>query len=456
MKIISILILAFLATFSLAQKNLSLYQMNGLPQSIQANPSFLPKSKLYLNLPIGFATVGITNSGFSFNDAFTKRADDSLQINTQQVVDNLAALNLFNAETSYDLIGVGFKLNDLYVNFTSTFKFQTNFLYPKDLLKFALEGNGKNYIGQRASLDGLGINLNSYVEYAFGVTKEIDKKLTVGGRFKLISGIANFQTKKSKLGIYTDPEDFSITIDGDAEINSSNFGQFLDSTGTKMEASDYISNFAKFKNKGIGIDLGATYILNDKITLSASVVDLGSIRWTTNITSYKANIDYKFEGFYLNDYFDSTSTTKTPGERMSDTISSIFNHNKNTDAYSTALTSKIYLGGSYVLTKQITGNVLVMSQFIKGQLIPAFSLGTTFKLKSWLNASVNYSIFNKTYTNVGVGFSIKGGPVQFYVISDNILAFINPLNARSLQIAGGLSLNISGRDKEKKEDKEKK
>jgi len=38
---------------------------------------------------------------------------------------------------------------------------------------------------------------------------------------------------------------------------------------------------------GLGMDIGATYDLTDRIVLSASLTDLGFIRWNKDVTNLK-------------------------------------------------------------------------------------------------------------------------------------------------------------------------
>jgi hypothetical protein len=438
-----------------AQKNLSLYNMRGIPQAVSVNPAFIPKAKIYISLPMGQTSFGISNSGFSFNDIFTRRADDSLVVNSQQVVDGLKKRNIFNIESSFELFGFGLKVRDFYLNFSVSNKFQTNFIYPKDLIKFALEGNGKSFIGKRASLDGLGINLNLYNEYAFGFAKEFGEKLSIGGRLKLLSGVTNFTTKKTELGIYTDPTTFALTVDGSAEINSSNI--IPDSTSLSngsFSAAEIGKSFYNFANFGIGLDLGATYKLNDKISFSASLVDLGYIRWSNNVSSYKTNdFNYTFEGIDLKQYFSANDSSSTTLDAFADSLSAAFNVTKNTDSYTTSLYTKFYMGANYQLNSNINFGAVLLSEFIKGKYNPSLSLSTNFSLKSWLNATVHYAIYNKTFTNIGFGLSMRGGPMQWFIMTDNIFSFINPLNTRSVNISTGLSIAIVGKDKKKKDEK---
>ena len=51
-----------------------------------------------------------------------------------------------------------------------------------------------------------------------------------------------------------------------------------------------VSKYAfKKKNTGMGIDLGGVYKLNKKISFSASVIDLGFIKWKSGINNYVSN-----------------------------------------------------------------------------------------------------------------------------------------------------------------------
>lgn len=443
-----LLVLTSITSFS--QKNFTLYNLKGTPQAFYANPSFTPKAKLYISAPLGMVNLGVTNSAFSFDELLTHNlADSSYTINVKDVVGNLKKSNFLSVESNIELLGLGYKMKDMYFSFSATNKFQFNLNYPKDLLRLALEGNG-SYLGERASLDGLGVNLNSYMEYAFGATKEINDKLTLGGRLKLISGIANINTKKSEIGLYTDAETFALTIDGSAEIQTANSLFYLDSNYI-FDKKEIINNSLIFANKGIGIDIGGTYKINDKLSINASVLDLGSITWKTNVSNYKSNnINFKFEGVDVNELISDTSSN--PGQNFQDTLTKIFSYDENYEKYTTFLNTKIYLGANYQLTKQINAGALLFNEFIKGKYRAGFSISMNASLKSWLAASMNYTIYNGSFSNIGLGLSMKGGPMQFYIMSDNVLSLVKPFDARNVHVCLGMSIFLKEKENKKKEE----
>lgn len=445
-KYIFLLAVVFVTSELTAQKNYTLYALNETSQAHYLNPAFKPKARFSIGLPLGMQSVGVSNSGFNLNHLLQTRAqDDSLVFNAGNAISKMAKLNYFTVETYNEILGFGFTLNKSYFSFSASNRFQSNLVYPKDLFKFAFEGNGKDFLGQRASLDGFGINVMSYMEYAFGYNRQINEKLTVGVRFKLLSGIANVSTKKSELGIYTDATTFDITIDGSAAIHTSGIKPFYDT----LNDDNYnpIKNAVSFKNRGFALDLGATYQLTKKISVSASLLDLGTIKWTTDNANFVSNnVNYTFRGVDLNEYLkDSTNTF---ADNLSDTLKKIFTNEEDAKSYRTGLYTRFYLGAVYQINNKFSAGATLYNEFIRSRYRPALILSGNFKMNNWFAATVNYSTYARSFGNIGLGFTIKGGPIQFYVISDNINGFMFPKASKNFHISTGLNVLI-GKKKEK-------
>jgi hypothetical protein len=420
-----------------AQKNFSLYQIESTPQSFYLNPGFKQNNRVYVTLPALNHNFSFMNSGFRLNDALTNSSqNDSLILNPQSALAKMKDLNYLNLELTNEIFGFGFRIKKNFISFSLSNRFQSRLTYPQDLFELAIEGNGNDLLGQRASLDGLGLNLTSYFEYAIGYNRDINDRLTVGGRIKFLSGIANITTAKSELGITTDATSFALTIDGASEINTSNITPFSDST-----VVDYnpISSVFNFGNSGIGIDLGASYKYSEKLNFNASILDLGFIKWKTNVTNFVSNdVNYTFEGINLNDALDSIDI----GGNLSDTLQSVFKQNENNISYTTALRTKFYLGGKYNFTNYFNAGLLIYNEIIGQKYNVGTSLSANLQLKNWLGASLSYSIYGRSYNNIGFGLSLKGGPLQFYVMTDNVLAFVNPTAARHVHASFGMNIVI--------------
>lgn len=433
-----------------AQKNLTLYNMRGLPQAVYVNPSFMPKTRVYVSLPLGMQNFSVSNSGFTYNNLTKKDVTGRTVFNTEKLLKTIDKKNVLSLDLQQEIVGVGFKAAGFYFNFNASHRFNFSFTYPKDLIQFALEGNGKNYLGKRVSLDGLGANLISFMEYGLGATKEIGEKLSVGGRIKVLSGITNIHTRRSELGIYTDPTTFDITVDGGAEFNTSNVsGLFADSTRSKTIRSITKNGF-NFKNSGLGFDLGASYKLNEDLTLSASIIDLGQITWKSNTKSYiQEDFNFTFRGLDFNQFL--SDTTKTPTKAFTDTLQSVFKSTQNTDSYKTGISTKYYLGAFYKITDKINVSALIYSQVLSKTYIPGVTLGFNAAVGKWLTTNFNYSYTKNSWMNLGVGLSIKaGGPFQTYIMTDNMMAFFLPNRSKLAHVCLGMSFYIKDRKLAKK------
>ena len=90
-----------------------------------------------------------------------------------------------------------------------------------------------------------------------------------------------------------------------------------------------------------------------------------------------------------------------------------------------------------------------------------------YHLGNFLAATASYSIYNRSYSNLGFGISVTLGPFEIYALSDNVLAFglFNPVkninnsdgtimvdtrNVRNGQFRFGMNLTF-GREKMKKD-----
>ena len=436
----------FIGGSAIAQKNYTFYALDNTAQSHFLNPAFKPAAKVYVSFPlIPMQSFGVSNSGFNLSHVLQKRSqDDSLQLTPDKVIGKMGKRNFMTVESYNQIFAFGFRVKKNYFSFGITNRLNANFIYTKDLFQLAVEGNGKSFLGKRASFDGIGVNVNSYVEYALGFNREINDKLTVGGRLKVLSGIANVNTRKSKFGLHTDETTFDLTVDGSATINTSAVKPFYDT----LAPAGYnpVDNAYNFKNFGLALDLGGTYKVTDKIKVSASLLDLGFITWKTDNATFVSNdVNYRFEGVYLNNFLKDSSDAVF--KQLQDTLENVFSQEENNKNYRTGLATRFYLGGTYDLTKSINVGATLYNEVIKSSYRAAIIVSSTVKLKNWLSATVNYSQYARSFGSIGVGLSLRGGPMQFFVASDNIIGFFAPSQTKNFHAAFGFNMLLGKPEK---------
>lgn len=429
-----------------AQKNYTFYALDNTAQSHYLNPAFKPSAKIYVSFPlIPTQSFGASNSGFNLSDLLTERAqDDSLQLDPDQALSKMKDKNFMTVESYNEIFAFGIRVKKNYFSFGITNRFNANLIYTKDFFQFAVEGNGKSFLGERISLDDMGININSYMEYAFGFNREINDKLDVGARIKVLSGIGNVNTRKSQFGMHTDKTTFDLTLDGSAIINTSGVKPLYDSLAPDNYSP--LENAYNFNNFGLAFDLGATYKLTDNIKLSASLLDLGFITWKTNNATFEIDdINYRFEGVNLNHFLNDS--TDAVFDQFVDTLENVFSQEESDANYRTGLATRFYLGGTYKLTENIHLGATLYNEFIKSNYRAAAIVSGTIKLKHWLSATLNYSQYARSFGSIGAGVSLRGGPVQFFVASDNILGFFSPDNSKNIHASFGINLLFGKPDK---------
>ncbi|HET6245752.1 MAG: hypothetical protein H0V01_05035 [Bacteroidetes bacterium] len=410
--------------------------MNRIPQVIYTNPSFIPDSRINVGLPfISSNYFSISNSGFTYNNLF----------NVDNLIKNMGKRNYFTTNLHIDFLSVGVALKDNYFSINITEKVSSRFTYPKALFQLVWEGNGQELLGTRANMDGLGYDFMHHREYAFGFARKFNDNLTFGARAKYLTGFQNIYTKTSRIGLTTDEVTFDLVADGEMQINTSGVKSIYEADGSY----NGISAFKASGNNGVSLDLGGSFKYSDKIGFSIAVLDLGFINWKNDIKNYKQDeFEFVFRGVSLNELISKgDSTGETVIEALIDSLENTFVLDESEESYTTWLNTRILLGGTYKLTENHTAGALVYTEFIKGRMRSSLTLSMNTKIKKWLSASASYSMYNRSWTNIGLGFSVNAGPVQFYAVTDNVLAPIIPQAVKNAHIRFGLVATIGRKTK---------
>jgi hypothetical protein len=135
-----------------------------------------------------------------------------------------------------------------------------------------------------------------------------------------------------------------------------------------------------------------------------------------------------------------TDTAANVFDQINDTLNNMFKTAESTNTYTTSLATRFYIGGNYHFNKYFNAGVLWYSQFVRNQYRPGIVLSATANVRSWLSASVNYGMYANSFTNIGFGLSLRGGPIQLFVLTDNILAPFNLGGTRTASVSVGLNL----------------
>lgn len=440
------------------------YFLSNLPQRFRLNPAYQPEYKAFVGLPgLSGISINYLNSSFTPESLLQKRAD-SIYMNIDKLYNGLYKNNFLMVNNENSILTIGFKAKSWYATIDVTQKNDVLFRYNKDIFTFLKYGNA-DYPDM--DFGKLGLNLNSYLEIAVGLSKKVNEKLTVGGRFKYLTGIANLQTTDSDLGIRTQSDGTlllhsrqNIRVTAPVHIRSKIDGKpfpendFIDWDEFDINSDDIkISDILNVKNPGIAFDLGGEYKLTEKINLYASITDLGFIMWRNKDFSYNFHQDaeYEWKGADISGAITGNENAMNDAfDKLTDDLKSTFKLQNRSASYISMLNPKLHLGATYQLHRMVDVSGLFRASMMNNLFLPSFTAAVNARFIRNISASVSYSVTRGSYANIGAGLTAKLGPIQLYVQTDNLLA-CNYTNTKSANARLGINLLFGHKDKRKKE-----
>ncbi len=453
-----ILFLGVTVLVSRAQHSQTLYYMQRLPQSTHMNPAIQPACNVYIGLPaINSVQLSAGNDRLTLADVIMKHpTQDSLitflhpMANKDAFLDNLKAKNSIFEQLHINLFYLGFRVKDWYFGFNISERQQMQFTYPKDLVTLALKGNDP-FENDLMDLSALNTQVMYFREYGLAVSKQVGADWTFGVRPKLLFGKGYVDTEIEDMSVYWGTD--SVRINGDARVNISapvdikrdtdgNFDGFEERSD--IDAMDYALSS---NNMGFAIDLGATYNY-DRFNFSASIVDLGFIKWKDDVNQLSVDGTFDYTGVDVSSEFDD-QIEGDPAEDLLDSLENEFTVSDQSTSFSKGIGTKFYAGANYKLTERVDVGFLSRTRVWDGKVNQAFTLSANTRPLRGLAFSLSYSIMDGTYNNIGAGLILGGAPFQLYIMSDNFSAGLWGHETSAFNFRFGLNLAFGCKKKVK-------
>lgn len=433
------------------------YFLENLPERFRLNPAYQPEYKTFIGIP-GLSGIGVSynNSGFSVESLLRKGKDDSVYMDVNRFHKALNRRNFMMLNNENTILALGFRAKKgWYWSLDLTQKNDFLFSFNRDIFTFIKNGNAP-YVGQNMDFGRLGLKGSSYLEFAIGLSKKVDDKLTVGGRVKFLRGIANVDTKDSEMSVYTSPDAEHVRLSSKQDIRVSapliigyDKDNFVDWDKVEFNDDKVIRSLLSTRNIGFAMDFGAEYRLQERIKLYASLLDLGFIRWGSNTFSFTQNTTFDWQGGNISNSISSNNPGYVEiGDVFDDLIDSLkdnFRFNDNQGRYTTMLRAKLHLGATYDLNDWLNFGALAKASIVDKAFYPGLTLSANTRVCRNFGASMTYTTMYGNYVNLGIGFTAKAGPLQLYAVTDNLLA-TNFTNTRSASFTFGINILTGHKD----------
>ena len=429
-KLIPLFLFPLFTSSVFAQQELGLHFMTDIWQSSKTNPAYTAQSKIHFSLPSTY--YNISHTGATYNDfVVTKNGENVLDIGA--VIDQMGDQNQLFTSVETETFSISIGVKNLKLSFNHAIKFNAFMDYPKELVQLAWNGNSQ-FVGQTISI-GPDVHAFAYNEFGIGVAAKI-LNVSAGARLKILTGIGDLSTERTKAEVYTDPDIYQLTFNTDYLINTSSFFAYDGSEDFEIDFGKVSFNDVFASNLGTAIDLGASFRFKN-IDISASIIDLGFISWKSNTVNYHSQGTYKYEGVDISGIIRDDSISF---EGALDSIGEVLDFKKSYKNYSTMLPTKIYLSASYDVGKLWTFGGLFYTELYRGKVYPAFAASARAKFGKMLSIGATYAIRNKTYDNLGLNAIVKLGPVQIFAVTDNLISSFKPYDSRNANLRLGLNL----------------
>lgn len=458
-----IFIIGFTAAQLQGQVNLTSYHQFNDSSKTNFNPAMydISDAKLdiaFMNMDLGF------HSNYKYSDMIHKGTgiySDSLVLDFPKFRNATGTANHFSIGNNLTLFRVSLKLGTAseetqygglphHLTVGLRYRVMTNMSFNDDFVTLFTQGNAATYSDLLTG--SLGLNATAMRELSVGYGRRINKRFWAGINLKYLQGYYNVATSKFNLGMQGVDFENYIDVTSSAEFRVSGPVTFEYDTNQFISGADFTSPdfglsdmFFSKGNPGIAVDLGIVYEANDRLVLSASLTDLGSIRWKEDAKIIEQNASYRYNPADLSNSYDEELENYISPDDVFDALTEDFKQSFKTyeteSAYTQSLPYQFYLGARYTLNPTLNAGLVYTKQAFRhfDQDLVAASLNA-FML-NFLSISGNL-ILDGNDTYFGLGGSLTLGSIQLSMSLNNIKAVSDPANANTGAIQFGMRVRM--------------
>lgn len=421
----------------------TIYYMGTVPQSYYLNPATQPFCNVYVGVPVASQIHLRANTGnISASDFFLDDpASDSIitpmhpRGDLDAFINKLDDIESIGIEAGSSILSFGFRAKEMYFSFDATLHTTTQLNYSKNFIEGRLGGfaNGKTYDLSKGSIEHL-----DYSSFSVNISRKFNDDLQIGIRPKILFGLGVLQTSNNNTSLYTSTEEWIFNADYEAQIAALGVTIPVDEDGVydpegEIEFDSTLITPTGYQkilsgNRGFGIDIGAHYKPIENVQLSLSILDLGSIKWKDNTHVATIKGSYTFEGISISDTSNFT-------ENVIDSVKENMNIAGSDKAFTSRLTPKVIVGGRYFITPGFDLGLLYRMDFHKAYTDHDLIFSANWHPIPFLSVSSSYSLINTRYSTLGLGLGMKFGPLNFYMVLDDVPLRYDKLSKEDLPVA---------------------
>ena len=192
------------------------------------------------------------------------------------------------------------------------------------------------------------------------------------------------------------------------------------------------------KNKGLAIDFGLSWQLNNKLRLYGMLMDLGSINWDKRTDHYYKEGQVKYDGIDLLDFISEEGTVS-----IKDSLYNLLDLKRESGiSFSEDIPSSWQIGFVCDLHNLSQISAFFGMTNYNTFNIAKWKLGYAYPLHRNLIAYADVNGFGKANINLGLGFELGLGPINAKARVANFTGVFDLLSTRYNKIELGLGVKL--------------
>ena len=430
-----------------AQTEMLLPYTQPIFQSTWANPAVRPEHRFSFSIaPLSSLELGVINDAFTIGGISAKQGS-KLLADPEKLVAAVREhkLNHGYAEFQADI----FHFRMLWRNWNFWIGARNvstlSLTYPQHLVELTMYGNA-HFLGKTMQFSDLAVSSTNYTELTLGASK-IMEKWVVGGRLSLLGGTfdAHTELKKFEVTVRDDRNRlYHHHVVADGQVLMSGIPRNADGGPAFGDFGKALGkyNYFNLRNPGLALSVAVAWKPEKNTNVTFAFSDLGFIRWGDGLSTMDLKeVDYDWTR--MGDLGQMLMRRRLKWDNVRKKIEEILQIDsaklRSGSAYTTWLSPKFHLMGTYRVARQSVVGVSLSGIVHKGEFYPSATVSFQQSYSNLIHAQVAWSYNQRSWTNVGFGVVFTPGPVQMYLISDNMLGLILPKHMRATNIRMGVN-----------------
>lgn len=451
-KYITILLCAMFAMKGMAQTAKSAYFMDGTFHNFRINPA-MKAERGFFSLALGNMSIATNGnvgvSHFLYPDGDQLTTFMSGKVDQDEFLGRLPEYARLGMNFDETLFGLGFRLLGGYTSFSVSVHSNTSMALPKGFFEFAKKG----LQDQHYNFSGINMHSMNYAAATLGYSREVYKGLRVGVNLKYLMGLAYTDFTFDRFNIELSEDRWRIEghAQAQAALGSEVYFEDEDASLDALRMGPLAS-----AAKGFAVDLGVVYDMKEFVpglTVSASIVDLGSINWQYMMSIENNGEPICWEGLKDANIDNMGTALEEELEKLGEKAEKIMDLEVNDiHSESTKLGVTMYVGAEYNMPFYKPLSVAMLY----GKRFSPYAYSGWDDIRGFVNiaplkwfeasANVGYSTFG---TSLGWMLNFHPAGINFFVGSDYMITKVTPqfipVNNLNSHVTLGVNLALGKR-----------